>query len=95
MELVLQKEVNTPPRDKIEPIATVLGCAPTQWNLLLVAKKLLYEAIDAINSANLNDGQMNVIDDSLRKVFYAFFVNQFLFIFIQKKFNIPPNNFVT
>ena len=84
MEVVFQKEVNTAPRDKIEPVASVLGCAPTQWNLLLFAKKLLYEAINATNNAKMNDDQMNVIDDSLRKVFYAFLASLFLCIFIEE-----------
>ena len=67
----MQADANTAARDKLEAVAAVLGCAPTQWSILLFTKKLLYEAINTINKvkANLYDEQTEIIDDSLRKVY--------------------------
>ena len=70
----MQSEAKIAPRDKLEAVAMVLGCAPTQWGMLMFAKKLLWEAIGAVNKARANsyDEQIKIIDDSLRKVSICF-----------------------
>ena len=64
-------------------MATAIGCAPSQWNVLLFAKKLLKDAINAINNAKANsfDENAKIVDYSLRKV--SIFVKYtFYFIFV-------------
>lgn len=64
----------------------MLGCEPSQWSMLMLAKKLLGSAINAIDDAKSNsfDEQLKIFDYSLQKVCKQFrFVSIFSYFRLQ------------